>query len=259
VEEILKRDRLIVLTGLAALTLLAWAYMVHAARSMDLTGVCCCAGLKMSGPDLNPWNLLALVPLFLMWAEMMVAMMLPSAAPMILTFAMVNRKRREQDQPFVPTIFFVLGYLGIWTVFSAAAAVAQWAFHSLSLLSPRMTTTSPWLAGILLIAAGIFQWTPLKQSCLKHCRTPLSFLTMDWREGRYGAFLMGLKHGTFCAGCCWALMALLFVAGVMNMWWVALIAFFVLLEKLAPRGFWIGKIAGLALCAWGFWVIAQGN
>jgi predicted metal-binding membrane protein len=256
-ERILKRDRFIVLAGVVALTALAWGYMIHEARAMTLTGVCCCAGLKMSGPDLNPWSTGALLPLFLMWTEMMVAMMLPSAAPMILTFALVNRQRRERDQPFVPTAIFSAGYLAAWTAFSALAAVAQWALHARALLSPMMVSTSSLLGGLLLILAGIFQWTPLKRACLTHCRSPLSFLITDWREGRWGAFLMGLKHGTFCTGCCWFLMALLFVAGVMNMWWVALIAAFVLIEKVAPRGLWIGKAAGVVLAGWGVWVLLQ--
>jgi predicted metal-binding membrane protein len=256
-ERILKRDRSIVLGGVVALTALAWGYMIHEARAMTLTGVCCCAGLKMSGPDLNPWSTAALLPLFLMWTEMMVAMMLPSAAPMILTFALVNRQRRERDQPFVPTAIFSAGYLAAWTAFSALAAVAQWALHARALLSPMMVSTSSLLGGLLLVAAGIFQWTPLKRACLTHCRSPLSFLMTDWREGRWGAFRMGLKHGTFCTGCCWFLMALLFVAGVMNMWWVALIAAFVLLEKVAPRGLWIGKAAGVFLATWGLWLLLR--
>jgi predicted metal-binding membrane protein len=193
--------------------------------------------------------------LFLMWAEMMVAMMLPSAAPMILTFAAVNRKRREQEEPFVPAGIFVLGYLAIWTGFSVLAALAQWALHSTALLSPMMVSTSPVLGGTLLIMAGVFQWTPLKHACLRHCRSPLSFLITDWREGSGGAFIMGLKHGAYCTGCCWFLMALLFVAGVMNMWWVALIAIFVLLEKIAPKGLLIGKVTGLLLAGWGLWMI----
>src|SRR5216684_9155698 len=110
-ESILKRDRMVVLAGLIGLTALAWGYMIHEAQAMTLTGVCCCAGMKMSGPDVQPWSAAALLPLFLMWTEMMVAMMLPSAAPMILTFARVNRKRLEQERPFVPTGMFVLGYL----------------------------------------------------------------------------------------------------------------------------------------------------
>jgi predicted metal-binding membrane protein len=258
-ETLLKRDRFIVLAGVIALTVLAWGYMVYEARAMTLTGVCCCAGMKMSGPDTQAWPAAALVPLFLMWSEMMVAMMLPSAAPMILTFAMVNRKRREQEGPFVPAGIFVLGYLAVWTSFSALAALAQWELHRAALLSPMMVGTSPILGGALLLAAGVFQWTPLKNVCLTHCRSPLSFLLTDWREGKAGAFAMGVKHGAYCTGCCWFLMALLFVTGVMNMWWVAIIAVFVLLEKALPRGGWVGKAAGVLLIAWGAWVLAAGR
>jgi predicted metal-binding membrane protein len=250
-EVILKRDRAIVVAGLIGITLLAWGYMVYEAGAMYHTGICSCAGMKMSGPDTGAWSTATLVPLFLMWAEMMVAMMIPSAAPMILTFAMVNRKRREQQRPFVPTGVFVLGYVLVWTVFSAMAALAQWILHAKAMLSPTMVSTSPLLGGALLITAGIFQWTPLKNSCLTHCRSPLSFLMTGWREGKRGALRMGLKHGTYCTGCCWFLMALLFVAGVMNIWWIAIISVFVLLEKIAPRGVLVGKIAGGLLAIWG--------
>src|SRR5882672_1215045 len=254
-ENVLKRDRLIILAGLVGLTLVAWGYMVQEARGMTLTGICRCAGMKMSGPDMTGWSAAALAPLFLMWAEMMFAMMLPSATPMILTFAMVNRKRQEQKEPFVPTGLFVLGYLAVWTGFSAAAALTQWALHATALLSPMMVSTSPILGGGLLIAAGVFQWTPLKHACLRQCRSPLTFLMTDWREGKSGAFVMGLKHGAYCTGCCWFLMALLFVAGVMNIWWIAVIAVFVLLEKAAPKGLWVGKITGVLLAAWGMWML----
>ena len=200
---------------------------------------------------MTPWSTATLVPLFLMWAEMMVAMMIPSAAPMILTFAMVNRKRREQERPFVPTGIFLLGYLAVWTGFSALAAAAQWILHAKALLSPIMVGTSPLLGGALLIVAGIFQWTPFKNACLSHCRTPLGFLMTDWQEGKRGAFTMGLKHGAYCTGCCWFLMALLFVAGVMNIWWIGIITVFVLLEKVAPEALALGKITGVALALWG--------
>jgi predicted metal-binding membrane protein len=250
-DSVLKRDRLIVLAGLFGLAALAWGYMLHEAHAMTLSGVCCCAGMKMSGPDVNAWSPATLLPLFLMWSEMMVAMMLPSAAPMLLTFALVNRKRREREQPFVPTGVFLLGYLVVWTGFSALAAVAQWALHATALLSPMMVSRSPILGGTLLIAAGVFQWTPLKNACLAHCRSPLSFLMTDWREGFGGALLMGLKHGMYCTGCCWFLMALLFVAGVMNMWWVAILAGFVLLEKVTPPKWRVGKVAGGVLALWG--------
>lgn len=252
---VLRRDRLIVLAGVGLLSASAWGYMIHEARAMTLTGACCCAGMKMSGPDLNAWSAAALVPLFLMWAEMMVAMMLPSAAPMILTFALVNRQRRGQQRPFVPTVIFVLGYLVAWTGFSAVAAIAQWALHGTALLSPMMVATSRLLGGGLLIAAGVFQWTPFKTACLAHCRSPLMFLMTDWREGRAGALWMGLKHGAYCTGCCWFLMALLFVAGVMNLWWIAAISVLVLLEKVASKGAWIGRLAGVVLLVWGMRVL----
>src|SRR5258708_38558775 len=128
--------------------------------------------------------------------------------------------------------------------------------HSRALLSSMMVSTSPLLGGVLLIAAGVFQWTRLKNACLTHCRSPLSFLMADWREGKSGAFFMGLKHGAYCTGCCWFLMALLFVAGVMNLWWIAAISILVLIEKIAPRGLFFGKIAGAALVGWGSWMIA---
>ena len=255
-EVIFKHDRWIVAAALAGLALLAWSHMAIEAQTMYHTGVCCCAGMKMSGPDTGAWNPATLVPLFLMWAEMMVAMMIPSAAPMILMFASVNRKRREQERPFVHTGIFVAGYMAVWTIFSALAAVAQWALHSRALLSPMMVSTSPMVGGLLLVGAGVFQWTPWKRACLSHCRSPLGFLLGDWREGATGAFVMGLKHGVYCAGCCWLLMALLFVAGVMNLWWIAGIALFVLVEKIAPRGGILGKAAGLLLVAWGVWVLA---
>lgn len=254
-ESVLKRDRWVVLAALVAISALAWGYLAHEARAMVHTGICKCAGMIMSGPDLRTWSTSTLVPLFLMWTEMMVAMMTPSAAPMILTFAAINRQRREQQRPFVPTGLFLLGYLAVWTVFSALVAVAQWVLHATALLSPMMVSTSPLLGGGLLIAAGVFQWTPLKNACLARCRSPLSFLMTDWREGKRGAWVMGLKHGAYCAGCCWFLMALLFVAGVMNIGWVAALSILVLLEKVAPSGFYLGRIFGLAFVAWGVWLL----
>jgi predicted metal-binding membrane protein len=255
-ESVLKRDRWVLLATLAGLIGLAWGYMAHEALGMSVMGVCCCAGMKMSGPDVNPWSMAALPPLFLMWTEMMVAMMLPSATPMLLTFALVNRKRRELERPFVPTGVFALGYLAAWTAFSALAAISQWAFHGLALLSPMMVSRSPLFAGALLIGAGVFQWTPFKDACLAQCRSPLSFLLNDWREGPAGAFTMGVRHGLYCTGCCWFLMALLFVAGVMNLWWVGLLTAFVLFEKAAPRRWRIGGMAGAILVAWGLVTLA---
>jgi predicted metal-binding membrane protein len=247
----LNRDRWVVLAGLAALTLLAWAYMVKEAREFSLSGICQCAGMKMSGPDLHPWSAVSLLALGFMWVEMMVAMMLPSATPMILVFAQLNRQHRENHKPYVSTAVFVLGYLVAWAGFSAVAAAAQWGLHGAALISPKMVTQSRTLGATLLIAAGLFQWTPLKNACLKHCRSPLNFLLNDWRDGRRGALIMGLRHGSYCIGCCWLLMVLLFVAGVMNLWWIGLLTLFVLAEKVAPPAWRLGQVAGAILIGWG--------
>ncbi len=191
-----------------------------------------------------------------MWAVMMVAMMLPSATPTILLFAGVSRRRRMQGWPAAPVAVFTLGYLAVWTAYAALAATAQWELHRLALLSPAMTSASPLVAGGILIAAGVYQWAPLKGACLSHCRSPLGFFSTEWREGVGGALLMGMRHGSFCVGCCWLLMALLFVAGVMNLLWIATIAGFVLLEKLVHGGEWLARAAGVGLILWGVWVMA---
>jgi predicted metal-binding membrane protein len=254
-EATLRNDRAIVAVALIGIVALAWGYMVREARGMERTGICQCAGMAMSGPDTKPWSVMAIVPLFLMWAEMMVAMMIPSAMPMILTFARVNRQRREHERPFVPTGVFVLGYLIVWSAFSLMAAVLQWALHGAALLSPMMKSNSAFLGGVLLIVAGLFQWTPWKRACLHHCSSPLNFLLGEWREGRTGALAMGIKHGAHCTGCCWLLMALLFVAGVMNLLWIAALTLLVLVEKLAGRAKWVGSAIGAVCVVWGAWML----
>ncbi len=257
-SKVLHRERWIIGAALAGIAAVAWAYMIHEARGMNVSGVCECLGMQMGGVATEDWSAGSLLPLFLMWAGMMVAMMLPSAAPMILTFAAVSRNRRRQERPYVPVGVFVAGYVVIWTGFSALAAVAQWILHRQALLSPGMATTSATLGGVLLLAAGVFQFTPLKHTCLTHCRAPLEFIMTRWREGRRGAFRMGLEHGIFCTGCCWALMSLLFVAGVMNILWIAVLTLLVGLEKLLPRGGWLSSATGVILAAWGAFVIAEG-
>lgn len=251
-----KRDRLIVGGGLALGAVASWIYLFIEARRMEMSGVCA-AAMKMDGPDLAAWPMVSMLPLFVMWAVMMVAMMLPSAAPMILTFSAVSRNRRERDRPYVPVAVFASGYLVVWCLFSAFAALAQWALHRGALLSSAMVSTSLFFSACALIAAGIFQLTPLKQACLRHCRTPLEFIMTRWREGWWGAFGMGLQHGAFCTGCCWVLMLLLFVGGVMNMLWVAGLTIFVALEKMAPRGRWVSVVSGLLLSLWGAWMLAR--
>jgi predicted metal-binding membrane protein len=189
-----------------------------------------------------------------MWTVMMIAMMLPAASPFVLAFATVQRKRTN-DQVYGPVSIFLMGYFFIWTAFSGLTALAQQALRGAALLSPTLTSTSAIFAGGLLVAAGIYQWTPLKNACLLHCRSALGFVLAEWREGAWGAFLMGVEHGIFCLGCCWALMALPFAAGVMNLFWMAAITVFILIEKAAPAGEWVGRVAGGALIAWGGWMI----
>lgn len=251
-ETILRRERRIVGGCLAALVVLAWVYLFHTKMTM--------AGMNMPGMvmiDTQQWEPATVLLLFVMWAVMMVAMMLPSAAPMILCFLTVNERRQAAGRPFVPVTIFILGYLAVWTAFSVLATLAEWGLHQAALLSTTMTATSPALDGGLLIAAGIFQWTPLKRVCLKGCRSPLSFLMSEWREGARGAFAMGLRHGAYCVGCCWFLMALLFVAGVMNLVWVAVIALFVMAEKALPKGELIARVAGIALVIAGAAIVAH--
>jgi len=187
---------------------------------------------------------------FAMWAVMMVGMMTASAAPVMLLFAGMQAKRNDPHAPVI-VLAFGAGYLLVWTLFSAGAALAQWGLHALAMLSPSMTTSSTRLGGAILIAAGAYQLTPFKGACLAHCRSPLGFLMSHWRDGTAGALRMGIAHGTYCLGCCWALMCVLFVVGVMNLVWVAAMTIFVLVEKVGPAGRLVARAAGVAMIAAG--------
>jgi predicted metal-binding membrane protein len=251
-ETLFRRERLIIGGCLAAIVVLAWLYLLHlkaAMPDMNMDGMDM-AGMVMVEP--HEWGATTILLLFCMWSVMMVAMMVPSAAPMILAFLTMNQRRRATGHPLLPTGIFLLGYLAIWTAFSVAATLAEWGLHQAALLTSSMAATSPALNGGLLIAAGVFQWTPLKRACLRGCRSPLSFLMSEWRDGTAGAFVMGLRHGSYCVGCCWILMALLFVAGVMNLIWVALVALFVMAEKILAKGEFLAHVAGVALVIAGF-------
>jgi predicted metal-binding membrane protein len=182
-------------------------------------------------------------------------MMLPSAAPMLLLYAKAVRGKNRTHGALARTSLFAAGYAVAWAGFSLLATFAQWALHALALLSPEMVSTSAKLGGALLIVAGVFQWTKLKHACLSKCRSPLGFFMSEWRDGVRGAWVMGLRHGIYCVGCCWALMALLFVTGVMNLLWIAAISIFVLLEKIAPAGHWVARISGILLVAAGVWLL----
>jgi predicted metal-binding membrane protein len=246
-ESVLRRDRTIVLSGIMVIAGLAWAYTVYRTQSLsDMDSM----GMGMSMPNMQSWGAIDFVTTFAMWAVMMVAMMVPTAAPMILVFAKVNRRRREEQRPFVPTGIFLLGYVLIWSGFAVIATLATWGLHSGGLLSSMMgASNSSILGGILLLAAGVYQLSPLKYVCLTHCRSPLGFIMTGWREGVGGALDMGLRHGLFCLGCCWVLMGLLFVLGVMNLVWIAILAGFVLLEKVgASRP--VGESSNRAAVDW---------
>ena len=186
------------------------------------------------------WSATNIVAVVLMWSTMMMAMMLPSAAPMILTFANLAARKRQSYLSWT----FASAYLVMWTVFSVMATALQWSLQVTGLITPMMVSRSAWLTGALLLVAGVVQFTPLKDVCLRHCRTPMGYLLTEWRDGILGAWRMGLKHGLYCLGCCWALMGLLFVAGVMNLAWVAALSAAVIVEKVHPAGIGIGKFLG---------------
>ncbi|MFQ5984705.1 MAG: DUF2182 domain-containing protein [Alphaproteobacteria bacterium] len=254
-ESVLKRDRVVVGVSLALLTALAWAYLVTLA--VDPGGMDAGGDGLMGAAALKPWTAMDFWLMFVMWAVMMVGMMVPAAAPMILLFALVVRKGREQGHLMAPVGAFTGGYVVAWSAFSLAATVSQWGLEQLALLSSMMVSASPRLGGGILVIAGVYQMTPLKDVCLRHCRAPALFLSHRWRPGTAGALRMGVEHGAFCVGCCWVLMGLLFVGGVMNLLWIAGIAALVLVEKVAPQGHVVGRLAGLAFMVWGTVVLWQ--
>ncbi len=250
-ESLIRRDQVWVGIGALATAGLAWVYLFRMAHDMTAVEM---MGDALVTPRTTPWTSADFVMMFIMWAIMMVAMMLPSAAPMILIFALVNRRRSSRGRTATSPAVFAAGYVAAWTAFGLAATVLQWGLHAAGLLSPLLMTTSATLGGATLIAAGIYQWTPLKTSCLRHCQSPLHFISTHWRDGWSGALRMGWHHGYYCLGCCWILMCLLFVGGVMNLLWIAGLALFVLVEKIWHNR-WIPAVSGVALVVWGALVV----
>jgi predicted metal-binding membrane protein len=245
------RDRLAVLVGLGGITVAAWVYVVVTAHRM-VTAPGGTDGQSMppmadAMTGVQPWTATEFGLRLAMWAVMMVAMMVPATVPMTLMYAAVARKAAAQHSPLAPTFVFVTGYITMWTIFSVVATIAQHALDRAALLSPMMVASSARFGAALLIAAGIYQLTPFKNECLKNCRAPAHFMSRYWRTGNLGAFRLGLRLGAYCVGCCWILMALLFVGGVMNLLWIAAIAIFVLLEKTIPFGDVSGRAAGAAM------------
>jgi predicted metal-binding membrane protein len=233
---------------------LAWAYLVHLDRQMS-TAMEHDMAMEAMGMSMQmPWTAADVGLTIVMWSVMMVGMMAGSALPVLLLIAR-GRASRGSGHAGRHVAVFAAGYLAVWIGFSVVAAAAQWMLHEAAMLSPMMTTASPRLGGAILIAAGAYQLTPVKGACLTHCRSPLGFLMGHWRDGLSGAFQMGLRHGLFCLGCCWAVMCVLFVVGVMNLFWVAAITAFVLLEKVGPGGVWIARLAGIAMIVIGIRVV----
>jgi predicted metal-binding membrane protein len=234
----LDRTRVVTLSCVLVITALAWTYLVQLDRGMSMN---------------MPWNARDVFFTFTMWSVMMVGMMSPSALPVLLIYAKTKEGAAQVSASPLP--FFALGYATVWIGFSACAALAQFTLHQMALLSPMMSFSNSAVSSVILIGAGVYQLTPLKRTCLAHCQSPMGFLMSHWRSGKSGAFQMGLRHGVYCLGCCWALMCVLFAVGVMNLAWVALLAVFVLLEKVSTSGPLVSYIGGLTMIAAGAFVI----
>ena len=202
------------------------------------------------------WGIYDFWMLFVMWSVMMVAMMTPSVVPMVMMFATINKGKQKKGLPYAPTFIFLSGYLIAWALFSIFASAIQYPLHQSGLLNPMMNSRSYLLSGGILVLAGLYQWTPLKDACLTECRSPFSFLMTSLKEGHLGVLRLGVHHGLYCIGCCWALMAVLFAVGVMNMIWVLLITIFVVLEKIGQvSSKYLRAVTGLIMVVWGgYWL-----
>jgi predicted metal-binding membrane protein len=263
IESVLRRDRTIVGGALAGMVILSWTYILVGAGTgmpaLHMSGLP--TAMRVSSPmaalQPMPWTVGYALLIFVMWWFMMLAMMLPSAAPMILLHAALTRKRHEAGAPYLGTGLFGCGYLAVWGGFSVIAVSLQWLLDSIALLSPMMLTTSAALGALLLIGAGVWQFTPLKHACLRHCRSPAEFLTHHWQKGRAGALRMGIRHGAYCLGCCWMIMLLLFYGGIMNIYWIAGLSMLVLVEKIAPIRHWVTGPIGVTLIVCGGMLLAH--
>ena len=250
-----RRDRIVVAGLLALVAVLAWAFTVHQSMLMDQMEADMWRDMNMSMNGMEPpWTPVDALMVFVMWSAMMAAMMVPGASPMIAAFATINRRRRDRSAPYVPTSVFLLGYLIVWIGFSFLATGAQWLLQKVELLTTMMQSASYYWSSVLFLAAGLYQFSPLKERCLAYCRSPDGFILSEWRDGTLGAVVMGMRHGLFCLGCCGALMVLLFAVAVMDLRWVAALTVLVTAEKLLPGAkFWrIAIGVGLLFAALGF-------
>lgn len=240
--------RALLLVAFLVLTVAAWLWLLP----MHMAPM---SVLRADTPAPMQWSGGTALFIAVMWSVMMAAMMIPSALPTILVHERVARGRAAND-PVLATIAFATAYVVVWIGFSAVATAAQWWLEDRGLMSGMMASANALLSGALLVAAGLFQWSPLKHACLRKCRSPMTFILHEWRPGVGGAFMTGLRHGAYCTGCCWALMALLFVFGTMNLMAAAALGILVLAEKSLPWGHWIARVAGTLLAAFGTWTLA---
>jgi predicted metal-binding membrane protein len=256
VAGLIRRDRVVITSCIVLITALAWAYLVHLHNQMSSSEVPETMMAKMGMVINAPWGAPDVFFTFLMWAVMMIGMMSATATPVLLLFSGMHGQQGERGAPFT-VLLFGLGYITVWLGFSASAALAQWGLHQGALLSSSMAAASPRLAGAILIAAGAYQLTPAKGACLRQCQSPLGFLLSNWRDGASGALQMGLRHGVYCLGCCWALMCVLFAVGVMNLAWVAALTAFILVEKFGRTGALVSRVGGVVMIAFGVLVVAR--
>ena len=225
-------------------TALCWLYLLHMMAAMPRGN-----GImgQMLMPAMTPGLTEQLIAAVGMWSVMMVAMMLPTALPAVTVFDGLSRHRAPNVRPAVCTGLFIAGYLAVWTIYSIVAAAGQVALSHAALLTPMLKSTSQALSIAILLAAGVFQFTALKEKCLTQCRTPFAHFLAEWRDGKAGALVLGLKHGSYCVGCCWALMAVMFVVGAMNLLWMAALTVLMLMEKVAPARWQVSQMTGGAL------------
>ena len=263
---VLRRDRVVVILALAFMTALAWSYLLWLSADMSMGGMdmgnfrMVPSGMGLMVPAHAPWQAMEFGYVFVMWTVMMVGMMTPSAVPMILMYARAGRHAKAQGTPLAATVWFAAGYFLVWIAFALLATLVHWALELTALLDSWMASTSNVLGGLVFLAAGTYQWTRLKDVCLTQCQTPFAFLMRQggFRRDAFGSLILGIRHGAYCVGCCWALMALLLVGGAMNVLWIVLLALLIVLEKITPSGRLIAHLAGIVLVAGGAWLLATG-
>ena len=261
-----RHDRIVMSLALISLTAFAWSYSLWLSADVDMGGIdmndfgMIPSGMGLMMPAHTPWQPMEFAFVFVMWTVMMFGMMTPSAAPMILMYARVGRQTEPLGRPLAATVWFGTGYFLVWAAFSLLATLVQWALERTALLDSAMASTSNVLGGLLFVAVGSYQWTRLKDICLAECQTPFAFLIRHggFRRDMAGCVTLGLRHGAYCVGCCWALMTLLFVGGVMNLLWIVLLALLILLEKVTSFGRRIAPGAGVVFVAAGAWLLLTG-